>query len=601
MTDDDYKNLQPTIPTDPGVYQFIDAHDKILYVGKAKNLKNRLASYFGARQDRRQKTEALVRNAVSVRFTIVSSETDALLMESALIRQHQPKYNIALKTGDGYPYICLTNERFPRITYARKATKSGGEFFGPYPTKGKLFGLLDLIRNVFQLRTCQLNLTEQNIERGKFKVCLEYHIKKCAAPCVGLQTEADYNDTVQQIRNMLKGNFGAVAKHLKAQMAACAEKLEFERAQVYKERLALFEDYQGKSTVVNAKLPDMEVYTIETDEAHAYVNFMKVAGGAIIHAFTIELIKNLNQDENEILGYAIIDLRERFGSHTPQIIVPFEVEGLPETIVQTVPKLGDKKQLLELSAKNVVYHKLQKAKQELLKLNQQSSTDRIMLTLKQDLNMSALPQHIECFDNSNFQGSFPVSSCVVFRNTKPAKREYRHFNVKTVTGIDDFASMEEVVLRRYSRMLKEGASLPQLIVIDGGKGQLSAALKSLNALGIADQVKVVGIAKKLEEIYFANDPNPLHINKKSESLKVIQQIRNEAHRFGISFHRDQRSRGFLVTELTDIAGVGDKIAEKLLTEFGSVQGVREASAQALEQVAGKKAAALVQAHFAEKL
>ncbi len=600
MTDDDYKILQPTIPHQPGVYQFLDAKEKILYVGKAKSLKNRLASYFGVRQDKRQKTESMVKNAVTFRFTIVESETDALLMESSLIREHQPKYNIALKGGDGYPYICISNERFPKISFARRAYKGGGEFFGPYPSKGRVFGLLELMRNLFQLRTCQLNLSEENIRKSKFKVCLEFHIKKCAGPCVGLQLEADYNETIAQIRNMLKGNFGAVQRNLREKMQEYAENLAFEKAQEMKERIALFEDYQGKSTVVNPKLPDMEVYTIQTDDANAYVNFMRVTSGAVIHTFTVEMAKNLTQEEEELLAFAILDLRERFKGTCTELILPFKVENLPADLVQTVPQIGDKKKLLELSAKNVLYYKEQVHKQELAKLNQQTSVERIMLTLKQDLNMKEMPQHIECFDNSNFQGSFPVSSCVVFRNARPAKREYRHFNVKTVVGIDDFASMEEAVFRRYRRLINEGTSLPQLIVIDGGKGQLGAAVKSLQSLNILDKVKVIGIAKKLEEIYFPGDPNPLHLNKKSESLKVIQQIRNEAHRFGITFHRDQRSRAFTTTELTKIKGIGETIAEKLLIAFGSVQGVQEASEQALREVTTPKIIDLLKAYFTKE-
>lgn len=542
----------------------------------------------------------MVRNAVTFRFTIVNSETDALLMESSLIREHQPKYNIMLKGGDGYPYICLSNERFPKLHFARRAYKEGGEFFGPYPSKGRVFGLLELVRNLFQLRTCQLNLSPENINRNKFKVCLEYHIKKCGGPCVGLQSETDYNETVAQIRNMLKGNFAAVQRALRETMQKQAENLDFERAQQTKERLALFEDYQGKSTVVNPKLTDMEVYTIQTDENNAYVNFMRITSGAVIHTFTIDMVKNLTQEEDELLAFAILDLRQRFKSTCNELIVPFAVEGLPENLLQTVPIIGDKKKLLELSAKNVLYHKEQIHKQNLAKLNQQSSVERVMLTLKQDLNMKEMPQHIECFDNSNFQGSFPVSSCVVFRNARPAKREYRHFNVKTVVGIDDFASMEEAVFRRYRRLLNEGTSLPQLIVIDGGKGQLGAAIKSLRALNILDQVKVIGIAKKLEEIYFPGDPNPLHINKKSESLKVIQQIRNEAHRFGITFHRDQRSRAFTTTELTSIKGIGETIAEKLLLAFHSVKGVSEASEQALLAVTTPKIVKLLKEHFEKK-
>lgn len=596
MTNEQFKDFSPTIPTDPGIYKFLDAGGGILYVGKAKNLRNRLNSYFGDKKYITAKTKALIKHAERIEFTIVETETDALLLENTLIKQHQPRYNVMLKDEKSpLVYICIKNERFPRVFLTRKTIRDGSAYFGPYLSKMRVAQITELIRKLFQLRTCTLNLSEDNIAKGKFKVCLEYHIKNCAGPCVGYEDETSYNLKIEQIKNMLKGNFNAVKAHLKAEMQHFAENLRFEQAQLMKDKLALFEDYQGKSTVVNPSIHDVDVFAIAGDEKEAYVNYLKVVNGAVIHTFTLTLTKNLDEDQETLLVYAIQVLREKFNSVSPEIIVPFSVV-LPG-LTATVPKIGDKKKLLDLSEKNVQYHLLQQRRDAASKTGRQTAAERILRTLQADLHINEAPLHIECFDNSNIHGANPVSSCVVFRNAKPAKRDYRHYNVKTVEGPNDFASMEEVVYRRYKRLLSEAQDLPQLIIIDGGKGQLSAAMKSLRALGLEGKVTVIGIAKKLEEIYFPDDPVPLHINKKSESLKLIQQARNEAHRFAITFHRDQRSRNFLKTELTEIPGIGAKTAEKLLRHFGSVARLREADAEEVAQVAGKAAAEKVRGYF----
>ena len=599
MTTEDYKRLAPTLPKEPGVYKYIDAKGTVLYVGKAKNLKRRIASYFGNKKHQRQKTKALVKNAHHIEYTIVDTDQDAFLLEATLIKKYQPRYNVALKDGKTYPYICIKKERFPRVFITRKVVKDGSTYFGPYTSTNRVYIILDLIKNLFPLRNCTYNLSEENINKGKFKVCLEYHIKNCMGPCAGLESEEDYNSKIAQIKNMLKGNFGSVKSHLKAEMRRYAEELEFEKAQQIKEKLAAFEDYQGRSTVVSTTIRNVDVFSIEMDEKLAYVNFLKVANGAIIHTYTLEMKPNLNDDKKDLLLYGIQTLREKYQSISPELVLPFRLKYPDEAIKVTVPQKGDKKKLLDLSEKNVKYYKLQKQKQELAKLNKQTSTQRILLTMKKDLRMKEVPVHIECFDNSNIQGHFPVASCVVFKNTKPAKREYRHYNIKTVVGPDDFASMEEVVYRRYSRRIKESKPLPQLIVIDGGKGQLSAAMKSIKALGIENDVTVVGIAKKLEELFFPNDPIPLYIDKRSESLKIIQQIRNEAHRFAITFHRDQRSRNFTTTELTKIKGVGDKTAEKLLLHFKSVKKIKAATEEEIAVIGGKSVAKKIVDYFSK--
>lgn len=597
MTTADYQEISATLPTQPGIYKFIDAKGIILYVGKAKNLKNRLSSYFGERKDRQLKTRALVKHAHHIEFTIVESEQDALLLECALIKQHQPRYNVMLKDGKSYPYICIKNERFPRVFITRRVVKDGSVYFGPYTSGQRVYALMDLIKNLFPLRTCTFSLSKDNIEKGKIKLCLEYHIKNCMGPCTGLESEETYNEKITQIKNILKGQFFSVKTHLKKEMQYLAENLEFEKAQQIKERLSAFEDYQGKSTVVSVTITDVDVFSIATDDKMAYVSYLKVVNGAIIHTYILELTKNMDEEEDSMLTFAVPYLRDKFNSDNKEILTPFEIKIEDPSVSITVPKIGDKKKLLELSQKNAEYYLLQKRKQEALKANKQTSAERILTTLKEDLQMDVLPMHIECFDNSNLQGTNPVSSCVVFKNAKPSKRDYRHFNVKTVEGPNDFASMEEVVFRRYKRLLTEGESLPQLIIIDGGKGQLSSAMKSLNALGIADKVTVVGIAKQLEEIFFPDDPLPLYIDKKSESLKLIQQCRNEAHRFGITFHRNQRSKNFIVTELTGIEGIGEKIAEKLLTHFGSVTKIKTATKEDLEAQIGKAAAKKLITYF----
>lgn len=597
MTNEDFKKIAPTLPKQPGIYKYVDEEGLVLYVGKAKNLKNRLSSYFGDRKGRAHKTRALVKNAHHIEYTIVETEADALLLENTLIKKLQPRYNVQLKDGKSYSYICIKKERFPRVFITRKVIKDGSTYFGPYTSKARLKIILDLIKNLFPLRTCNFNLSPENIESGKIKVCLEYHIKNCQGPCEGMEEEEEYNKKIDQIRNILRGNFGAVKGHFKNEMQHLAENLEFERAQQIKEKLKAFEDYQGKSTVVSTTIRDVDVFSIATDEKEAFVNYLKIVNGAIIHTHTQEMVMNLDEDEKDLLTYTIPTLREQFNSISSEIILPYKVPLVEEALQITVPKIGDKKKLLELSEKNVKYYLLQKKKQEASRVRKQPSAERILRTMQEDLQMKDIPMHIECFDNSNMQGSYPVSSCVVFKNAKPSKKDYRHFNIKTVEGPNDFASMEEVVQRRYRRLLQEGESLPQLVIIDGGKGQLSAAMNSIKRLGLEDKITVIGIAKRLEEIFFPDDPIPLYINKKSESLKIIQQARNEAHRFAITFHRNQRSRDFTKTELTEIPGIGEKTAKKLLSHFGSVKKIKEATAAEVAEVVGMGAAKKVKGYF----
>lgn len=600
MTTEDFKKIAATIPHSPGVYRFLDESGIILYVGKAKSLRSRVASYFGERKGRAHKTRVLVKNADHLEFTLVETEADALLLENSLIKKYQPRYNVMLKDGKSYSYLCIKKERFPRVFITRRVIRDGSTYFGPYTSKYRLKIILDLIRQLFPLRNCNFNLSEDNIKAGKFKVCLEYHIKNCIGPCVGFESEEDYNERIAQIKNILKGNFSAVIQHFKGEMQKMAENLEFEKAQQMKEKLDAFNDYQAKSTVVSTKVRDVDVFTIASTEKEAYVNYLKIVNGAIIHTHTQELVINLDDEEADLLQYTIPLLRERFNSIAQELILPFPLAIPGEDLSITVPKIGEKKKLLELSEKNVKFYLLQKQKEAVSKTNKQTPTERILRTMQQDLQMDALPIHLECFDNSNIQGSHPVSSCVVFKNAKPSKKDYRHFNIKTVEGPNDFASMEEVVSRRYTRLVNEGSPLPQLIIIDGGKGQLSATMKIIRRLGIEEKVTVIGIAKRLEEIFFPDDPIPLYIDKKSETLKIIQQARNEAHRFAITFHRNQRSRAFLGTELTDIPGIGDKTAEKLLTHFGSVKKLREASAAQIAEVSNLNIAKKVTGYFTQQ-
>lgn len=594
MTTEDFRKIADTVPKEPGVYRFLDEQETILYVGKAKNLRNRVSSYFGERRDRAYRTRVMVKHAVRIEFTIVETETDALLLENALIKQHQPRYNVMLKDDKSYSFICIKKERFPRVFITRQVIRDGSTYFGPYTSKARLKIILDLIRQLFPLRTCTLNLTEKDILADKFKVCLEYHIKNCHGPCEGLETERQYQEKIEQIKNILRGNFSAVVHHFKAEMHQYAENLEFEKAQQIKDKLLAFEDYQSKSTVVSASIRDVDVFSIVSDEKEAFINYLRVVNGAIIHTHTQELIRNLDdEEETDLLAYAIPLIRERFNSLAPEVIVPFELPAVEANVLMTVPKIGDKRKLLDLSQKNVQYYQLQKKRDEASRTKKQTPAERILRQLQQDLRMDVLPMHLECFDNSNIQGTNPVSSCVVFKNAKPSKQDYRHFNVKTVEGPNDFASMEEVVHRRYKRLLEEKQPLPQLIIIDGGKGQLSAAMQSIRRLGLEGRVTVIGIAKRLEEIFFPDDSLPLYINKKSESLKLIQQARNEAHRFAITFHRDQRSRNFTKTALTDIANIGEKTAQKLLIHFGSVKKIETATLAELAQIIGTAKAKIV--------
>ncbi len=599
MTKEDFTHIANTIPDQPGVYQFIDKAGKVLYVGKAKNLKNRVTSYFNSAKQQMNKTRVMLKHAQQVNVTLVDSEADAYLLENSLIKRFQPRYNVDLKDGKSYTYLCIKNEPYPRVFFTRKLIKDGSAYFGPYTSKWRTKVLLDLIRDLFPLRTCAFHLSKENITGGKFKVCLEYHIKNCYGPCVGLEPEETYLERIDQVKNILKGNFKPVKDHLFYQMHQAAEELDFERAQQWKSKMVAFEDYQGKSTVANIHLNDVDVFSVDIDHEQGLIYYMKVVNGAIINTYIAELTLKIAEEPEDILAYAIPRIREKFGSITHEIIVPVPIELADPNLTITVPQRGDKYKLLELSDKNLALHKLQKRKEEMNKMGKVTHAERIIRTLAQDLQMDELPYHIECFDNSNMQGSYPVASCVVFRNAKPFKKDYRHYNIKTVEGANDFASMEEVVFRRYRRMLEEGEALPQLVIIDGGKGQLSSAVKSLQVLGIDQKLTIVGIAKRLEEIFFPGDSIPLYINKKSESLKLIQQLRNEAHRFAITFHRQKRSQKFTSTELTDIKGIGHKTADKLLTHFKSVKRMREASPDEVTEVAGRSAAAAIFKHFAE--
>ncbi len=600
MTLEEFRKQRPNLPNSPGVYQFKNAEDDIIYIGKAKNLKNRLSSYFSGAKNQAFKTRTMVKNAKYFDFTIVETAVDALLLENTLIKKFQPRYNVMLKDGKSYTYVCIKKERFPRVFFTRKVIRDGSEYFGPYTSKARMKVILELIKTLFPLRSCSYHLSQANIDKEKFKVCLEYHIDNCLGPCANLESEEDYNHKIQQVKNILKGQFKPVKDHIKEQMTAFAEKLQFEEAEKWKIRLEAFEDYQSKSTVVNSKISDVDVFAITGDEKTAFINYLKVVNGAIINSFTQELVKNLDQDQKDLLEYGVLHLREKFNSVAPELIVP-EILDLPEDLVQTVPKRGDKRKLLELSEKNVEFFLKKKYADDATKQKRQTSVERILKTLQSDLNMKQVPLHIECFDNSNIQGTNPTASCVVFKNAKPSKKDYRHFKIKTVVGPDDFASMTEVVHRRYSRLIRENESLPQLIIIDGGKGQLSSAMKSIDELGIEDQVTVIGIAKKLEEIYFPGDPIPLHIDKKSESLKLIQQARNEAHRFAITLHRNLRSKDFTKSSLDDIPGIGKATVKKLLTEYGSVTKVKEAGFIQLKRSVGADKAKKVLKFFEQEL
>lgn len=580
------QNVLKTIPNNPGVYQYYDSEGKIIYIGKAKDLKKRVSSYFTKDQSENGKTQMLVKKIVDIKFIIVDTELDALLLENNLIKKYQPRYNVLLKDDKTYPWICIKNERFPRVFTTRNIVKDGSVYFGPYASVKVMHTVLDLIKRLFKLRNCNLNLSEENIKAKKFKVCLEYHIGNCKAPCVGNESEDEYDQTISSIKEIIKGNINTVSKHLKNILQTHVEKLEFEKAHIIKEKIDALEKFQSKSTVVSPTITNVDVFSITSDEKTAYVNFLKVVNGSIIQGHTIELKKKLDESNQELLALSIVELRERFHSDAREVIVPFEIETEFPNIDFIIPQRGDKKHLLELSERNVEYYKREKIKQESL-VDPERHTKRILEQMKKDLRLTEEPRHIECFDNSNFQGAYPVAAMTVFKDCKPSKKDYRHFNIKTVEGPDDFASMEEIIFRRYKRVLEENQSVPQLIVIDGGKGQLSAAVASLDKLGLRGKVAIIGIAKKLEEIYFPGDSIPLYLDKRSESLKIIQQIRDEAHRFGITHHRSKRDKGTLKTELTEIKGISDTTAQKLLSHFKSVKRVKEASEAKLTDVIGK--------------
>ena len=576
-----------TLPDTAGVYQFFDAKDTILYIGKAKNLKKRVRSYFN-KEHEYGKTNVLVKKIRAIKHIVVASETDALLLENNLIKKYQPRYNVLLKDDKSYPWICIKKERFPRVFSTRRVIKDGSEYFGPYTSIKTVYTLLDLIKGLFSLRTCNYDLAEDKIANQKYKVCLEFHLGNCKGACEGKEFEADYLQNLAAVREILKGNFKNSLSVFKNQMKTLSADLRFEEAQVLKEKISILENYQSKSTIVNPKISDVEVYSIVSDERYAYVNFLQVSHGAIIRAHTVELKKKLDEPDPELLSLAITEIRHRFKLQSDEIYVPFKVD-LSTNLKVTIPKLGDKKHLLDLSLRNAKYQRLEQLKQ--IKITDPDRhTKRIMNQMKSDLRLDKAPIHIECFDNSNIQGTHPVAACVVFKNGKPSKKEYRHFNIKTVEGPDDFASMTEVVYRRYKRLLDEGQPLPQLIIIDGGKGQLSAALKSLDELGLREKIAIIGIAKRLEELFYPNDPIPLYLDKKSETLKIIQQLRNEAHRFGIEHHRNRRSKSALKSELESIPGIGDKTRIQLLQTFKSAQRVSFAKLDELEHIVGKSKA-----------
>jgi excinuclease ABC subunit C len=590
------EGIVKNLPHKPGVYQYFDEKNRIIYVGKAKDLKKRVSSYFSKITSISGKVQMLVRRIADIRYIVVDTEQDAFLLENNLIKKYQPHYNVALKDDKTFPWICIKNEPFPRIFPTRNVVRDGSVYFGPYANGRLMHTLLDLTRQLYPLRTCSLHLTEKNIKAGKFRICLEYHLGNCKGPCEGLQPMEEYDQSVQSIREIIKGNIQSVVRQLRELMMDYAAKLEFEKAQLVKEKLELLDKYQSKSTVVNPSINNVDVFSIISDASTAYVNFMKVMNGAIIQVHTIEIHKKLDEPDEELLTLAVTEIRQRFESQSPELILPFPLDYEMAGVSYTIPKIGDKKKLLELSERNVKYYQLEREKQKDM-VDPENRSRRVLEQAMKDLRMKELPDHIECFDNSNIQGDYPVAAMVCFRHARPDKSEYRHFNIKTVDGPNDFASMEEIIFRRYKRLLEEEKPIPQLIVVDGGKGQLSAAIGSLQKLNLMGKVTVIGIAKKLEEIYYPNDPLPMYLDKKSETLRLIQQMRDEAHRFGITHHRKRREKGTVKSVLTDIEGIGYRTAQELLWKFKSVKNVRSASLEELEAVIGKSKGKIVFEYF----
>lgn len=608
------KDILSRIPEEPGVYQYFDENGTIIYVGKAKNLKRRVLSYFNKNQDDSPKTKILVRKIRDLKYTVVENETDALLLENNLIKKHQPRYNILLKDDKTYPSICIKKENYPRIFQTRKVFHDGSEYFGPYSSVIMVRTLLDLFQKIYPLRTCSLALTEENIQNKKYKVCLDYHIKKCLGPCEGFQSKKEYDENIQQIREILKGNIHQIEDLLKKEISKLASSLRFEEAQLLKEKLDLIEQYRSKSYIVNSNLNKMDVFSYDETESAAFINYLNIVNGCIVQAYTFEYKKRIEEEKESILASGIYEMRQRFKSNSKEVLVPFIPDLTIEGVDFMVPQRGDRKKLLELSQKNVQQYKIDLLRQE-EKLNPEQRNVRVLSQLKTDLQLKELPIHIECFDNSNIQGTNPVASCVVFKMGQPSKKDYRHFHIKTVIGANDFASMEEILTRRYTRLLKEEQELPQLVIVDGGKGQLSSAVSAMNQLIDGEdfknlpkeekefvsekirKIQLVGIAKKLEEIYFPHDSIPLYINKNSESLKLIQHLRDEAHRFGITFHRDLRSKGQIKSELDDIQQIGEKTKTKLLNHFKSVAKIKEATQEELEEIVGKAKTKILLEYF----
>ena len=578
------KLIIQTLPNSPGVYQYFDKNGKILYIGKAKSLKKRVSSYFNKNHDS-GKTRILVKKIADIKTINVETEFDALLLENNLIKKYLPRYNVMLRDDKTYPWICIKNEPFPRIFKTRKLVKDGSEYFGPYASVLILNALLDLIKEIYPLRTCTYDLNEKNIEAGKFKVCLEYHIGNCLGPCEGFQTEENYQQNIDSIRQIIKGNYNEAIRFMQDLMKEYAEKLDFETAQSIKEKIELVKNHQAKSTVVSPTIGNVDVFSIISDETSGFVNFLRVNNGAIIQSHTLELKKKLEESDEELLEEAIVEILERFGRHSREIFLPFELDLEIPNVKISVPQIGDKKRLIELSERNAKYYRLEQLKQMKI-VDPDRHTNRIMAQMKKDLRMPVEPRHIEGFDNSNIQGTNPVSACVVFKDGKPSKKDYRIFNVKTVVGPDDFATMEEVIYRRYKRVLEEDGDLPQLILIDGGKGQLGAALKSIDKLGLRGKITVIGIAKRLEEIFFPGDSIPLYLDKASETLKVLQHVRNESHRFGITKHRNLRSKNSFHSELEGIPGIGKKTIQELLSKFKSVKRIKSATKEELAEIVG---------------
>jgi excinuclease ABC subunit C len=589
-----YKDILELLPGKPGVYQFIDSSGKVIYIGKARNLKKRVSSYFA--QNQSGKTTVMLKKAVDIRHIIVDSESDALLLENNLIKRYQPTYNILLKDDKTFPWICIKKEPFPRVFSTRTVIRDGSLYFGPYTSGLMVKTLLTLIRQLFKLRTCNYNLTQANISAGKFIPCLEYHLGNCKAPCVGYQNEADYDESIVQIKDILKGNLITLTEHLKGKMADFSRDLRFEDAQAVKEKIEILNRFRSRSAVVSNTIKNVDVFAFTQDGPRYYVNFLKVVEGAVVQAFTLDMRSKLDEEKESLLSFAVTEIRNRFSSDSPEIIVPFLPDFQLDKVKYAVPKIGEKLKLLELAERNALYYRLEQRK-KLLEHHPEARTGKNLEKVRNDLHMPDLPVHIECFDNSNIQGTNPVAACVVFRNGRPSKRDYRHFNIKTVSGPDDFSSMEEVIYRRYKRLTEEGQRIPQLVIVDGGKGQLASAMKSIDKLKLRDKITVIGIAKRLEEIYFPGDSVPIYLDKNSYSLKLIQQMRNEAHRFGINFHRTKRSSGMTRSELDNIKGIGPKTKEILLRNFDSIEKIRDTPLETLEKLVGGSKAAILSEFF----